>query len=409
VLEDHLKSPAACRRLRAGPAGPHVDSFTDWMQREGYRPSSINGLCGLLGTWTNWMARTKAGTDLLAGLDSYQEMLRLEGRLHNTWGKPHKAVSAASVFVRFLQMTGALPKPEGRSAVDTWPILLEFRGWEKRQHGLTDSSIKLYEGVLVHLLAAVGTDARTYTAEDLRAFVLEHARPHGRHRAATIVTSVRTFLRFLGATGRCRPGLQHAIPAFASFKQSSVPRYLVDDDIQRVIDVCVGQDATGLRERAVILLLARLGLRGSDVERLALTDVDWREGRIAACGKTRRQCWLPLPQDVGDAIAAYLRGGRPQVKLPQVFLTLYAPFRHLGPGSTGNIARGALRRAGVQAPTSGTHVFRHSAATSMLRQGVSLAGIGAVLRHRSPDTTMQYAKVDFGSLAGIAQPWPQES
>jgi integrase/recombinase XerD len=150
-----------------------------------------------------------------------------------------------------------------------------------RQHrGLTESTLAVYQGILVGLLETLDDDPRGYTAEALRAFVLERARPHGISRAKSIVVAVRAFLGFLGATGRCAPGMEHAIPGFASWQLSSIPRCLCPEDVERVIDSCAGH-ATGLRDRAVILLLARLGLRASEVAGLGFADSDWDNGRIA--------------------------------------------------------------------------------------------------------------------------------
>jgi integrase/recombinase XerD len=159
----------------------------------------------------------------------------------------------------------------------------------------------------------------------------------------------------------------------------------------------------------VILLLARLALRASEVAQLRFADIDWRSGSIAVCGKGRRQELLPLPQEVGDAILFYLNEGRPPLRVPELFISALAPFRPLTRAAVTHIVRSALRRAGIKAPINGAHVLRHSAATSMLRQGASLAGVGAVLRHRDPMTTAHYAKVDFDLLLEIAQPWPEVS
>ena len=291
------------------------------------------------------------------------------------------------------------------SPVERWPVLGEFRGWARQHRGLAETSIDAYERILAELLAAIGDDPRAYTAEALRGFVLERARRHRIARAKTVVVATRAFLRFLGATGRCLPGMEHAIPGFASWQLSSVPRFLAAEHVERVIASCP-TDSNGPRDRAVLLLLARLGLRAGDVAGLKLADIDWRNGRLAICGKGRRQEWLPLPQEVGAALLAYLRHARPPLQAPEVFTSTLAPIRPLTRAAVTHIVRAALRRAGIEAPINGAHVLRHSAATAMLRQGVSLAGIGAVLRHRSPRTTAHYAKVDFGLLSEVAQPWP---
>ncbi len=234
---------------------------------------------------------------------------------------------------------------------------------------------------------------------------LSRASSHGIQRAKSIVNAVRSFLRFLGLTGQCPPDMQYAIPGFASWQLSSVPRFLVSEDVERVIGSCTGY-INELRDRAVLLLLARLGLRASEVAQLKFADIDWRNGSILVYGKGRRQETLPLPQDVGDAILLYLDHSRLTLKVPEVFTTVLAPCRALTRAAVTHIVRSALRRAGIKAPINGAHVLRHSTATTMLHQGVSLAGIGAVLRHRSPMTTAHYAKADFGLLSQIAQPWP---
>ena len=161
------------------------------------------------------------------------------------------------------------------------------------------------------------------------------------------------------------------------------------------------------RDRAVVLLLARLGLRASEVAELTFDAIDWHNGRIAVCGKGGRQHWLPLPQQVGDAIVTYLRRGRPPLAVPQVFLSALAPRRPMTRQAVSGVVRQALRRAGVKASHHGAHLLRHSAATAMLRAGVSLDGVATVLRHRSPKTTAHYAKIDFDLLGEIVQPWPE--
>ncbi len=409
MLETYMDSPVARKRLRSGPAADHIDPFADWLHSQGYRRSSIICLLRSLAGWTDWMtARGLTAKDFTAGYEQCKLMVEKKQRVRYQRGPNRYSVTSAAVFIRFLQHQGLLPLPaKPLSNCELWPTLGEFRSWMSKHRGLTENTLNLYEGVIVGLLDALGDDPLTYSAEALRTFVLDRARPHGIHRAKAIVVAVRSYLRYLGVTGQCPPGMEHAIPGFASWQLSSVPRFLPAEDVERVIDSCAGS-VFELRDRAVILLLARLGLRASEVAHLKITDIDWRNGSIAVCGKGRRRESLPLPQEVGNAILLYLKQGRPSLQRSEVFASVRPPSRVLNRASVTHIVRSALRRAGVKSPINGAHVLRHSAATSMLRQGVSLAGVGAVLRHRSPRTTVHYAKVDFCLLSEIAQPWPEK-
>jgi len=410
MLETHLNSPVARRRLRTGPAADHIDAFADWLHLHGYRPTSINNLLRSLAAWTDWMlAAGFTAQALVPGFEACKVAMQAEQRVRYRRGPNRHSLTAATVFIRFLQHQGELPLPVAPpSATDRWPMLGEFRSWMRQHRGLTETTLDVYQGILVGFREALGDDACAYSAEALRAFVLDRARPHGIYRAKSIVVAVRSFVRFLGATGRCPAGLEQALPGFASWQLSSVPRFLVAEDVERVIGSC-NDYVFGLRDRAVLLLLARLGLRAGEVAQLKFPDIDWRNGSISVCGKGRRQESLPLPQEVGNAILLYLNQGRPSLRVPEVFTSVLAPFRALTRAAVTHIARSALHRAGIKASVNGAHVLRHSAATTMLRNGATLASVGAVLRHRSPMTTAHYAKVDFALLSEIAQPWPEVS
>lgn len=410
MLETYLSSPITRRRLRAGAAADRIEAFVNWLHLHGYKPTSINNHLTSLAAWTDWMlAEGLTAQDLLPGFEACKLAVRKQRRVRYSRGPNRQSVAAASLFIRFLRQQGEIPPPPaGPSVTEQWPVLGEFRSWMLAHRGLTETTLDVYQGILLGLLDALGDDARVYSAEALRTFILNRATPHGIERAKSIVVAVRSFVRFLGVTGRCPSGMEDAIPGFASWRLSSVPRFLVADDVQRVIDSCTGY-AFERRDRAVLLLLSRLALRASEVAQLKFSDIDWRNGGISVCGKGRRQESLPLPQEVGDAILRYVNEARPSLQVPEVFTTVLAPYHALTRAAVTHIVRAALHRAGIKAPINGAHVLRHSAATSMLRQGVSLAGVGAVLRHRSPMTTTHYAKVDFGLLSEIAQPWPEAS
>jgi len=313
MLDVHLTSPVTRRRLRSGPAAGHIDGFAAWLHRCGYRPVTLDTTLRSRAGWTDWLRAAGFGAhDMLAGFDACAAALAARPRVRYGRGPNRNALAAARLFIRFLRAHGALPPLAAAPAAgERWPILGEFRTWARQHRGLAEASIDAYQRILVQLLAAVGDDPRAYTAAALRGFVLERARQHRIARAKTVV-AVRAFLRFLGATGRCPPGMEHAIPGFASWQLAPVPRFLVAEDVERVIASCPA-DGHGPRDRAVILLLARLGLRAGEVAGLKLADIDWRNGRLAVSGKGRRREWLPLPQDAGVAILAYLRHGRPPV------------------------------------------------------------------------------------------------
>jgi integrase/recombinase XerD len=196
------------------------------------------------------------------------------------------------------------------------------------------------------------------------------------------------------------------MPNAAGWRLASTPRFLPEADIARIIAACDGERR--LRDRAIILLLVRLGLRASEVARLSFDDIDWRQGSIRLHGKGRREELLPLTQEIGDAIIAYIERGRPALATRSLFLSEYAPLRSIDRITVKCLVKRALKRGGIESRYKGAHVLRHSAATAMLRHGVSLEGVGTVLRHRTPAMTAHYAKVDIALLAAIAQPWPGE-
>jgi site-specific recombinase XerD len=277
----------------------------------------------------------------------------------------------------------------------------------RTHRGTTDATLNGYRLPIRALLHTMGEQPEQFTAAALRAFVLDRAGQQGISGAKTAVTAVRMFVRFLIAIGRCTPGLDHALPTIAHWRLASLPKYLPAETVERVLAACDLTASMGVRDRAVLLLLARLGLRAGDVAALQWRDIDWHEGTLCVAGKSRRATRLPLPQEVGEALLTYVEQARPRVSSTYVFLTTLAPLRPLHAKTVTAIAARALRRAQVECPHHGAHVLRHSAATTMLRQGVSLPSIGAILRHTSVETTAHYAKVDVDLLHIVARPWPE--
>ncbi|MBV8914979.1 MAG: tyrosine-type recombinase/integrase, partial [Acetobacteraceae bacterium] len=287
----------------------------------------------------------------------------------------------AAAFLEFLQDRGLAP-PASVAAED--PRLAAFRAWLKHRCGATDQSIIRYVAEAARWLSRLGEDPGAYDAVTIRQIVLDQPASRSRQSVRLTATVLRAYLRFLAALGVCRPEFVHAVPCAPPRRNATLPRFLSPAAVERIIASCNIATRTGMRDRAIILLLARLGLRAGDVSHLKLVDIDWTSARLRIDGKNRRAAQLPLPQDAGDALLDYIEQARPAVRDEHVFLRVQAPFRPFA--SSGEISRivaQARSRAGVEGGPSGAHVFRHSLATAMVRTGSSLETVGTILRHRS--------------------------
>jgi len=355
-----------------------------------------------------WAAACGVPTDRIteAVLGAFVRHLASCSCPHAFQGRDRSHQEGGQLFVTHLRAVGVLSSPTP-AAESVPPALEQFSAWMRHHRGVRVSTLGNYLPLLHEFVVALGDDAVTYDAAGVRAFILARASRAGRGRAKSLVNAVRMFLRFLAVRGSCPADLAAAVPRIASWRLAALPRYLVADDIARLLATCDPDTTAGARDRAVMLLCVRLGLRAGDVRDLRLGDVDWSRGRLRVLGKGRCETWLPLPQEVGDAILHYLERFRPAISDDHVFLRVHAP---LGPlpssGPIAKLVRRAIERAGIAAPSHGAHVLRHSAATVLLREDVSLDVIGAVLRHRSVESTAHYAKVDVTRLRAIAQPWP---
>jgi integrase/recombinase XerD len=328
-----------------------------------------------------------------------------------SFGNTHRQdlQTGAPLFVGSLRHAGLIPQQSIRTVVEDTQILVQFRDWMRKNRGTCDAALSNYCFHLRAMLRALGDDTSKFEARSLRHFVQETSQRGGWATGKKCITAVRAFLRYLIADGLCRTGLDSCIPALAHWRLSSLPRYLQPDEVERVIASCSAISSAGIRDRAILLLLARVGLRAGDILRLRLNDLDWEEATIRVAGKGRRQILLPMTQEIGDAIATYIRKGRCPIDDDTLFIRSRAPFRAFASHcAISVIVAQAMRRAGLRCPSRGAaHVLRHSVASSMLRQGASLQEIAGVLRHRSTATTEIYAKVDVVALRQVAQPWPE--
>lgn len=290
----------------------------------------------------------------------------------------------------------------------------DYEGYLIRERGLAAKTRARYLWIVRRFLGQSSgqhpVDLSTIGAEQLWAFMMEEARSSGTKTLQVTTTALRSFLRFLFRQGLIATDLAGSVPAARSWKQADLPRYLPTDQVERLLESCDCTTSIGRRDHAILLLLARLGLRANEVVALTLDDIDWRAGEILVRGKGYIHDRLPLPNDVGEALAAYLRQDR-RGETRRLFIRSKGPQDGFKDGEAINeVLKRALRRTGLHTPAKGigSHLLRHSLATSMLRRGASLREIGAVLRHRSANTTVIYAKVDIEGLRSIALPWPLE-
>jgi site-specific recombinase XerD len=290
-------------------------------------------------------------------------------------------------------------------------LLARYEGYLRRERALEDGTIVAYQS-FARAFAMERLDANTAGPGSLlprhvRDFLLRRVGRMHPARGQFMATALRSFLRFLFLRGETSTDLSLTIPTVRRWRLSSVPRHLPARDVERLLRGCNRSSATGRRDHAILLLLAKLGLRACEVLSLELSDLHWRAGELVVRGKGLVHDRLPLLPDVGRALALYLQKDRPVCNSRRVFLCRRAPHRGLGhPSTVSTIVARALARADLAPATRGAHLLRHSLAVTMVRRGASLSEIGQVLRHRSPNTTEIYAKVDFSALRDVAVPWP---
>jgi site-specific recombinase XerD len=405
MLERCFKKPWCQRKHAAGLFGPYLDGFAECLVGQGYPLATCGCYLRTVSHLGRWCMRRRIAIsdldeDVLVRFVRHLPKCRCRDGEH---AGRKRAPFRARQFLRYLREVGAVPS----RAPDVQPaeVVAQLEAW-MRNRGLAHTTIVHTIRVVQALVDTLGEDPARFDTAAVRKFVLDYVRRHAPASAGEVATSIRRFLRYLVARGKCRADLVQAVPRVPTWRMSRLPQYLPAGDIERIIATADQQPGTALRNRAMLLLLARLGLRGHEVVSLRLGDLDWRQARLSVLGKAGRETRLPLPQDAGDAILRYMKAERPKAPTDYVFLTSQAPIVPLTASGLRDVVGRAIKRAGVRSPSHGTHILRHSLASRLLRQGASLDAIGAVLRHRDIDTTALYAKVDVDLLRQVAQPWP---
>jgi integrase/recombinase XerD len=412
MLIQYFKRPSRIEELRNRPGGHLLEDFAKELAAVRYQWVAARQHIRTAEHFLHWIGHRNLSVTTIEERRAKQfldHLKRCRCREDRPPLKPQRQKYSLHLFFEFLQRADIVTNPTVTESVLESPVIASFCEWMRRQRGASDATLSIYRYELRAFIKELGEDPSMYDAQNLRSFVLRKSRHSGGASTKKSICAIRMFLRFLISQGKCPASLYASVPSLAHWRLSALPRYLQPAQVEKIIASADLKTSIGSRNRAILLLLARLGLRAGDIVRLRFSDIDWKEGTISVSGKGRRVTVLPLSQEVGQALAAYIKDHRPQTDSDAVFVRSFAPYRAFtGSTSISIIVARAMRCVGISCPKPGAaHVLRHSVASSMLRGGVSLQEIAAVLRHRSLLTTEIYAKVDVVTLRQIAQSWPE--
>jgi site-specific recombinase XerD len=408
VINELFTLPSTIERLRQGPLDKHLDTYAAAVAGQGYALNSIRSQIVVIADLSRWLQQKHIAVPTLDSnvMDRFVKTRRRQGGVRRGDGRTLDRMLA------LLRQEGVV-KPERERTVENsrQRVLNGFQHYLLQERRLSPATphnyVPLIDQFLSERFPRKALNLSAICAVDVTDFVRRHAHQLSPGRAALMVTALRSFFRYLLHRGDVATDLAACVPTVPKWSFSVLPKFLSADSVQRVLDGCDRQTSSGRRNYAILLLLARLGLRAGEVVGLNLEDIDWKEGLIAIRGKGGKSVPLPLPVDVGEAVTAYLRHGRPLCSVRRVFIRHRAPLIGFQNSlAICSLVMRALKDAGIESAHTGAHVFRHSLATNLLRKGCSLDEIGELLRHQSPDTTAIYAKVDLTALRTLALPWP---
>jgi site-specific recombinase XerD len=403
MIENYFCHPFVLSRIRNGPMAPYLPGLIRTLEEQHFRFRIIRRSARTADALGRWLK--EQGIPLAEASESHAKAFVME-RSHTPYGRLR--ASGVPRIVRVLQAQGILNAPETRTEADRW--LQRFDEYLARVCGVCPDGRGNYLRYARRFLASrpdgAVPDWTNLKADEIQSFVqseMEKLAPTPSRRQP--VSAMRAMIRFLATEGSISPNLARAIPVIRDWKHATLPKHFSAEQLDRVLTVCRDDSALSFRNRAMVLLMARLGMRSCEVRQLQLEDVDWAAGVIRVhLGKSRYERSLPLPEDAGTAIVSYLRKERPPCSNRTIFLRTVPPFVPMQ--AVWGIAKRVLKKAGISGAGIGAHHFRHTAATHMVRQGVPFKDVADVLGHRSLETTGIYAKLDAASLVQVALPWP---
>lgn len=401
-------SRALAERSCTGPLASHTDGFAAQLSSEGYHAATVRTKCRVVAELSRWLTQRRI---TLAELNEEQVRQFHVVRRRRVGSRRIDPATTHQLLGYLRDRGGIAPVPLRVDQSPLGRLTRDFDRFLSSERGLSRStSINYLPTVRAFLTERFGSKALRLDElcpQDLYRFIVRQGKRVGHTHARRAVTALRSFLSFLRQRGTVTRDLAGAVPGVATWRLSHLPKSLPPEQVERLLRSCDRRTPTGQRDYAILLLLARLGLRAGEVVALTLDDFDWEHGEFLVRGKGQRHERLPLPKDVGAAIVHYLRHVRPTCGTRRVFIRMKAPLRGLaGPVAICCIVRRALERAGLDPQFKGSHLLRHSLATDLLHRGASLSELGHLLRHRQPNTTQIYAKVDIAALRGIALRWP---
>lgn len=390
-----------------GPLEPFAEGFVVTLAEAGYRPAAAAAQVGLLAHLSGWLATEGLTPADLA--EPVVEQFRREYVLR--YASLRGLAVRMELLLGYLRVRGVVPEAEPVPLSVAEGLLDRYRGYLIGEQGLTAGTVRGYVDIVRPFVESRTSSAGELelwelSAADVLGFVLAQSEWRSRKSSKLLVSALRSLLRYLHVQGLLARPLSGAVPSVAGWRLAGLPRALDPGQVRLLLDSCDRSSVSGMRDFAILVMLVRLGMRRGEVASLRLDDIDWRAGELVVRGKGARVERLPLPADVGEAIARYLRDGRPPGFVArEVFVRVKAPQRALTAGGVTQVVVSASKRAGIGEVTA--HRLRHTVATELLRQGAPLDEIGELLRHRSTLTTAIYAKVDRDRLRELARPWPE--
>jgi site-specific recombinase XerD len=407
MIEHFYSTPSKILQFRTGPFGSYIDGFVESLSNQGYSSSVVKQKIKEVGMLGRWMAWQQDDLRLLdeGRIVEFLEYRRRKGRVPNT--------QPATLYqlLRYLRDAGVVPLAIPTDSDTSQPIEKEFAEYLSKERGLQTRTISyqllIAKGFLTERFGTSPFDCSLLSAADVTQFTLRHVYTYKLRSAQTMLSALRCFLRFLNMKGETPTDLTGCIFRVANWRLAALPKYLETGQVEHLLESVDRTARSGLRDYAIMLLLARLGLRGGEIVKLELEDIDWEAGTITVRGKGGSHNRLPIPEEVGAAIVEYLRHGRPKCSCRRVFLRAIAPYGGLvSSSSIYGIVNYHLLRAGLHPEKKGAHLLRHSLATRMIRGGNTLDEIGNILGHQFHSSTEIYAKVAITALRALARPWP---